>query len=148
LASVLSRIQSIQNLPKEVDPTRLDSITCASLDLSSAILKYVVVALHHLKGSFTSAIPSSIHYVDVENLLRNIFIGSKSFKEAIADLETATKVFNASLNDFALSLMSVSYRAIIKNDASLELLVEQARVNSLATKDLSAAIQLDFESSR
>jgi hypothetical protein len=148
MASILNRIQSIEKLPKDVDPSRLDSVTCAALDLSSAILRYVVVALRHLKSNFTSATLYLLHCVNVGNLARNIFKGPKSFKDAVADLETATKDFNTAMSDFGLSLMSVSYRMMTENNLTLDRIVEHAHSNTLATNDLSGAMQLEFESFR
>jgi hypothetical protein len=54
------------------------------------------------------------------NLVRNVFKGPQTFKDAVSGLEVATVNFAAALDDFKLSLMSESYNVTLENRTTLE----------------------------
>lgn len=56
----LNRVQFVENLPQDMDPPRLISVHCAALNLFSAMLRYLHIAVCHFQSSFQSN-----HIIDV-----------------------------------------------------------------------------------
>ena len=81
----IHRMQVVRNLSGE-DLRQLADVRYTALNLCTAIIEYLAIAIRHVRSRFYS-ISDKVTLIIIENVLRSVLVGSKRFTEALRRID-------------------------------------------------------------